>query len=235
MADAAPIPTILAAGLGRRLGGQPKTLFELGGRPLLDRCAERLRESGFDGMVVMTGHCAADVEAHWRARPRDLDAEFVHNPRYADLNNFYTVEMACRSCPAGPLLVLNSDIVLAAGVLDVALAASADLVLTVQPGPIDEEGLGVRIGDDDRPLELGKHLDANEFIGVSLLSPAGREAYAEASAAARAEGATNLYYEDIYSRMCSSIDARVAYVEAGSWAEIDAPEDLPAARAVLDG
>ncbi|MEA2481094.1 MAG: hypothetical protein QOJ07_3016 [Thermoleophilaceae bacterium] len=227
-----PVPVVLAAGLGSRLGGRPKALFELDGRTLLDRCAERLAEAGFESMVVMTGHGAGDVESYWASEPRAVAATFVHNPRYAELNNFYTLEVACRECAPGALMALNSDIVLAPGVIERATQAAADLVLVVEPGQIDDEALGVRV-EGERPLELGKHLDTNEFIGVSILSPRGRDAYVAESERALAAERTNLYYEDVFSAICGSVDATIVPTPPATWAEIDVPEDLPGARAVI--
>jgi len=43
---------------------------------------------------------------------------------------------------------------------------------------------------------------------------------------------TTPYYEDIFSRICDRVDARVSAVAAGSWAEIDTPEDVPSAARV---
>ena len=43
--------------------------------------------------------------------PRPLEARFLHNPRYAELNNFHTLALACEQRPAGRLLALNADIV----------------------------------------------------------------------------------------------------------------------------
>jgi choline kinase len=226
---------VLAAGLGSRLGGEPKALFALDGRPLLERCAQALATVGFDRVAVITGHGAAQVQAWWEGAPRPLAAEFVHNPRYADLNNFHTLEIACDELADGSLLALNADIVFDPGVVANAVDAGGDLTLAVEGGRVDQEALKVRIADG-RVRELGKHLapedSYGEFIGVSLLSPRGREAYAGACRIARGQGETTLYYEDIYSRIVDQVDARVSGVAAGTWAEIDTPEDVPPALAV---
>lgn len=230
-----PLPVVLAAGLGSRLGGEPKALFALDGRPLLERCAEALATVGFDRVAVITGHGAEQVQSWWGEAPRPLSAEFVHNPRYADLNNFHTLEIACDSLPGGSLLALNADIVFAPGVVADAVTAGGDLTLAVEGGRVDQEALKVRI-EDGRARELGKHLAPDvsfgEFIGVSLLSPRGRDVYAGACRAARQGGETALYYEDVYSRILDDVDARVSAVGAGTWAEIDTPQDVQPALEV---
>jgi choline kinase len=228
-------PLVLAAGLGSRLGGVPKALYELDGEPLLGRAASVLAGLGIDRMVVVTGHGAGAVEDWWQSQPRPLQAEFLHNPRYADLNNFHTLALACEELPPGRLLALNADIVFHAGVVADALAAGGELTLAVEKGRVDAEALKVRI-DGGRVRELGKHLAAEasfgEFIGVSVLDDAGRSAYRKAAAHALRAGETTPYYEDIFSRICGHVDARVSSVAAGAWAEIDTPDDVPAALAV---
>jgi choline kinase len=229
------LPVVLAAGLGSRLGGVPKALFELEGEPLLGRAATVLAGHGFHRMVIVTGHGADEVERWWRAAPRPLEAQFLHNPRYADLNNFHTLALACEELPPGRLLVLNADILFHPGVVSDALAAGGELTLAVERGRVDAEALKVRI-EDGHVRELGKHLAADasygEFIGVSALDDTGRDAYRAEASRALEGGETNPYYEDIFSRICATIDARVSRVEAGTWAEIDTPGDVPAAAAV---
>jgi|RhiMethySRZTD1v2_1073278.scaffolds.fasta_scaffold83583_2 1L-myo-inositol 1-phosphate cytidylyltransferase / CDP-L-myo-inositol myo-inositolphosphotransferase len=229
------LPVVLAAGLGSRLGGVPKALLELEGETLLGRTAATLAGHGHERMVVVTGHGADQVEDWWRSAPRPLEARFLHNPRYAELNNFHTLALACEQLPAGRLLALNADIVFHSAVVADALAAGGQLTLAVEQGRVDAEALKVRI-DDGHVRELGKHLDPRtafgEFIGVSALDDAGRTAYAASAAEALQAGETTPYYEDIFSRICDEVDARVSAVAAGTWAEIDTPEDVPPAARV---
>src|SRR5262249_25224510 len=182
-----PLPVVLAAGLGSRLGGTPKALFELEGETLLGRCTDSLHRLGFEHVMVVTGHGDDRVRDWWASADRPLQAQFVHNPRYADLNNFHTLEIACMEASPGQLLVLNSDIVLADRVVANAEAAGGDLTLAVEAGRVDDEALKVRLSNG-HVAELGKGIaqaDAHgEFIGVSLLTEHGRDRYAEAARAA---------------------------------------------------
>ena len=69
--------TILAAGLGRRLGGRPKAALRIGGVSLLERLAGALRGAGVGQISVVIGpyedtlaplvrRCGAQVLAHGR-------------------------------------------------------------------------------------------------------------------------------------------------------------------------
>src|SRR5215470_800530 len=63
---------LLAAGAGRRLGGRPKALLELGGVPLILRQLIALSGAGVDEVVVVLGHHADAVEAAVREFPITL-------------------------------------------------------------------------------------------------------------------------------------------------------------------
>jgi choline kinase len=230
-------PVVLAAGLGSRLGGVPKALYAVNGEPLLERCAKVLAVAGFDELTILTGHGAEDVRCWWDSAPRRVRGRFLHNSRFAELNNFHTVALACSEMRPGPLLILNSDIVFTPTVVVDAITAGGDLTLAVEPGSIDKEALKIRLCEG-AVQELGKHIEESaaygEFIGISALSARGRSVYTELAEDALAQAETSLYYEDVYSRMAGMVDVRVSAVSAGSWAEIDAPSDVPnAARVAL--
>ncbi len=237
--SARPLAVLLAAGLGSRLGDVPKALFEVAGATLVDRCVDALVADGFDRLLIVTGHRAGAVRAHVRSRRYALETRFLHNERYADLNNFHTVRLACERAASGRLLVLNSDIVFTDAVLREARRAAGELVLCVEPASVDDEALKVALAEDGRVAQLGKGIPSasafGEFIGISALGEAARRRYVHVSRAALAAGETALYYEDVYSRLCSTVDARVVPVEAGQWAEIDTAQDVPAAELVARG
>jgi choline kinase len=230
----APLPVLLAAGIGSRLGGHVKALWPVAGRPLLDHCVETLSAGGFDRLLIVTGHGADALEAHVPARGYPLRVEYLHNPRYAELNNFYTLRLACAAVD-GPALVLNSDIIFTPEVIDAMGGATGDLSLAIEPGRVDAEALKARVAGGV-VQELGKHLEPTtafgEFIGVSLLSDAIRRRYVIVADAALARGETTLYYEDVYSRLCAGAAACAVSVPSGSWAEIDCPSDVPSAATV---
>jgi molybdenum cofactor cytidylyltransferase len=71
---------ILAAGRSTRMGGPNKLLAELGGKPLVQIVAEQALASKTQGVIVVTGHQAAEVEKALRG----LKVTFVHNPDFAE-------------------------------------------------------------------------------------------------------------------------------------------------------
>jgi molybdenum cofactor cytidylyltransferase len=71
---------LLAAGEGRRLGGRPKALLELGGVPLVLRQLIALSGAGVDELVIVLGHHAASI----RPVIEPFPVTVVHNPRPED-------------------------------------------------------------------------------------------------------------------------------------------------------
>lgn len=227
------LPVFLAAGLGRRLDGVPKALYSVGGCPLVLRAANTLRAVGFDRMLIVTGHRSEHVREYWHGLSiPPLHVEWLHNPRFSELNNFHTVALACEQSSDEALLLLNSDILFLPEVVTGLWERSEDVVVVVDDAKIDDEAMGVRVVGG-RAVELGKHLASTEatgeFIGCSVMRGDGKRRYLNEHAKARASLATDLYYEDLFASMAASEPLGVALVAAESWAEIDAPEDLPRA------
>jgi len=73
MGDVAAI--LLAAGRGTRFGGEPKLLAQIDGKALVRHVAEAAVHSAADPVVVVTGHCAAEVQSTLLGLP----VQTVHN------------------------------------------------------------------------------------------------------------------------------------------------------------
>jgi len=77
---------VLAGGLGTRirrvLGGTPKLLADVGGRPFLDILVARLRRFGARRLVLGLGHGAHKVTAHLEAHPiKGMDTVVAIEPK----------------------------------------------------------------------------------------------------------------------------------------------------------
>jgi molybdenum cofactor cytidylyltransferase len=71
---------ILAAGRSTRMGGPNKLLAELGGKPLVRIVTEQALASKAQGVIVVTGHQAVQVEKALHG----LKVKFVHNADFAE-------------------------------------------------------------------------------------------------------------------------------------------------------
>jgi choline kinase len=229
---------ILAAGRGVRMGGSsPKTLLPVGERePLLHYILAGLKKAGVEDLLVVTGFQPDAVQAyvteHWG------EATYVFNARYASWGNFHSVRVALDQSPGMDVMFVNSDIVVHPDVYGRVLGKRGDLVLAVQQRyTLDEEDMRVRLeGDRVRAIgkDLPKRLSQGEFAGVSLVRPAGALVYQDISSVLEWDARTHIYYEDVYGAMLDRIDTRFAPVNEGEYAEVDTPDDVRFASAVIE-
>jgi choline kinase len=86
--------------------------------------------------------------------------------------------------------------------------------------------------------DFGKHLDParsyGESIGIERVSGVAVSSLFHGLRQAREEGQTGLYYEDVYARLVrAGLAATAVDVSDLPWTEVDTPEDLAAARALV--
>ena len=231
---------ILAAGRGVRMGGtRSKALIPvLGYEPLLYYIVHGLKRAGVEDLLVVTGWQAGAVQdyvvQHWDSQ----NVMFVRNARYASWGNFHSVRLAADQSPGLDLLIVNCDIVVHPDVFTRVAKTPGDLVLAVeQRYGLDEEDMRVRV-DGQRVRGIGKdlpmRLSHGEYCGVSLLRDEGQRLYREIATSIEWQRQSSLYYEDVYALMLDRVDARAAEVRAGEYAEVDLPEEMSAAAAVIE-
>lgn len=231
---------LLAAGRGVRMGGAgPKSLIPLGDKePPLHYLLKALGKTGIDDLLVITGFGSQAVEAYLAVHAEGLQVAYARNARFASWGNFHTVRMALDQSPGLDVLVLNSDIVIAPAVLERAVSSDADLVLAVQRRRrLEAEDMRVEL-EGDTVRAIGKDIKMvrshGEFCGVSVIRPRGARAYGDIATSLQWTADTALYYEDVYARMLGSIEARATAVEEDEYAEVDSPEDVAGAVAVVE-
>lgn len=230
---------VLAAGRGVRMGGEvPKCLLELGDHePMLEHVLNGLKVAGVEDLMVVTGFGAADVETFVTERWGG-EAAFIFNARYASWGNFHSLRVALDQSPGHEILVANCDAIVDPEVYARVMSTDGELVLAIEEKlHLDEEDMrvrlsGRRISDIGKDIEL--RLSQGEYCGVSLLRGTAPRAYQERATDLEWYARTQLYYEDVYRAMLPQVTARAARVEPGEYAEVDTPEDVPAAVAVIE-
>lgn len=246
--------------MGRLTADRPKCLLEVAGVPLLGHALARLRTSGCQRIVVITGYQASAIEHYVAGHP---DVTCVRNPRASSTNVLHSL-MTVRDELQRPALIMYSDVVVERSVFDQVLATSGDIVLAVD---IDWRGYyvgrtGHPLGEADkayvdergRVVRIGKHLtdmappgvtDVGEFTGVLRVSVAGAQmltsTFSELEACipddAPFQGANrwgNSYLTDLLQE-CIDRGAPIyaARVRRG-WAELDTEEDYVRLESVAE-
>ena len=243
---------VLAAGRGSRMRGlgddTAKWLLQVGRRRIADRQVDAVRSVeqrlGLAGFSVVTGHAAEGV----RDFARERGVGVIHNERYLEANNWFSVLLALETLPAdGRVVVMNGDLCARpewlAAFLEAAATTTSDSLMAVDfartltdesmkvaagPGPEGQRVL-TRIGKVDVPDPVG------EYVGLLMFGGPVRKALTEQLRAFDGSAAhLNEWYEGAVGRTAAAGTPWVLWATPDSeWFEIDDERDHAAAVALL--
>ena len=104
---------ILAAGMGIRLrdvtGPLPKGLLEIGGKSLIHRSLENLKNEGIDRAVIVTGFQESLYHEHLQQQADIPDLEFVHSRQFEKSGSMHSLFVA-KNFLQEDFLLLESDL-----------------------------------------------------------------------------------------------------------------------------
>jgi choline kinase len=167
-----PQVTILAAGMGTRLGRpfpKPLTLLD-DGRTILAQQLENIYEAfGADTKVQIVVGFKLDLILE--AAP---DVAFVYNERYDQTNTNRSLLKALRASSAGPVVWMNGDVVFEPAILR-RMQANIDAdqtVLAVNTSAVAEEEVKYTVAADGMVKELSKTVvgGLGEAVGINLIA-----------------------------------------------------------------
>jgi choline kinase len=233
------VAVILAAGVGSRLrpltDDRPKALVSVGGRTILGRAIDALVGAGVSRLVLATGYREDALKTALADAP--LEIVYRPNPQYDRTQNSVSLAL-CRDALEGEAFFrLDGDVIFDSEVLSRLDRDAAFIATAVDRGRLlDAEAMKVRLDASGRRiLAFGKAIPLTESGGESIgieriAADAGRPLF-DALDRVRAAGETDLYYEDVYSRLITAgAHASAVDVTDLAWCEIDSVEDLEAAR-----
>ncbi|HVH44157.1 MAG TPA: aminotransferase class I/II-fold pyridoxal phosphate-dependent enzyme [Labilithrix sp.] len=251
---------ILAAGIGRRMWplsrDTHKCLLRVGGETILGRMLRGLVEVGIEKVAIVTGYRADEIESYAREHFPEIAFTFVRNERYETTNNIYSMHLALEALDLeDDVLLIESDLVVAPGVLAKAMDNRHDNVALVSPHVIGLDGTVVELDASTRIKSVvtpSMQSSDFEFSGTyktlniykfsrELCRTTLRQLlrfYVESIDA-------NAYYELVLGILIylKQVDVHGVVVDPYTWAEIDDPNDLhgaewvfnpPRRRAMLD-
>lgn len=235
---------ILSAGQGSRLlpltADKPKCLLPLAGKSVLEWQIRHLEACGVREIVIVVGFRAEAVEAAAASLARPgLSLRTVFNPFYKVAENVASCWMARHELD-GDFLLLNGDVVFEPAVARTALArATAPVSVTVNhPPEYDADDMKVEL-NGKRVLAIGKDLPIErvgaESIGMMIFRNDGPQAFvSELERVMRTQEGLKSWFTQVVHRMARRGLVESVSIDGLEWGEIDFPQDLEVARAMIE-
>jgi choline kinase len=243
-----PKALILAAGVGRRLGepdvGQrklPKAMLDFGGETLMARHIGILRRLGISDITVVIGFAAAEMRAALAALNEGPPIRVAVNPdfREGSVVSLWAGRAVLRG--GAPVILMDADVLYDARMMARLIdSPNADCLLLdreIEPGD-EPVKLCVRDGQivdfHKRPSE--PHDWHGESVGFFRFSTSAAEELAGRAEDYVVTGRRMMEYEEpIRDMIIASAADRFGFEDISGlpWTEIDFPEDVVKARALL--
>lgn len=232
---------ILAAGTASRLRPltlhTPKCLLKVGERTLLQRSMDALIQNGIREFVIVTGYLHEQIEDFVRQTyGESIQVCFIHNKDYETTNNIYSLWLARPEAEGQEVLLLDSDLLYDAKIIERVLADKHENVLTLIRHELGEEEMKVMMGADGAITEISKTcnpaLAAGESLGIERMGKAYTTAlYRELEVMMEQEHLENTFYELAFLRLIAKGSTfSVLDVTDLFSCELDTVEDFENAR-----
>jgi choline kinase len=231
---------ILAAGQGRRLGGNalPKSLLKFDGISLLLRHAKLLAACGVRDVTVVIGYRAPDLRSEFAGWKTDTHVEFIENPSFREgsIVSLWHARSVLRD--GAPIILMDADVLydrrLMQRLLDSAHENCFLLDREIEPGdePVKLCIAQGRIADFHKRPQIA-HEWHGESVGFFRFSSSIAAELAERVEAYVATGWNSADYEEpIRDMLLARCGDEFGFEDVTGlpWIEIDFPEDVERAR-----
>jgi len=219
---------ILAAGMGTRLrpltDEVPKALVKVGSESFFERQLRLLLAAGVRDVTVVTGY-RADAFLPWSGAS---GVELIHNERYADWNNLYSMHLA--KGRLGDTIVLDGDVWIGEGVLPTTSPPTSRWYVGYKDDASRE--WSVRCGADDRVERIDVAGGPGWILtGISYWTRNDGARLSGVLEAMMSQGdAPSLFWDDAPRSSLPVLDVRAQRIGPSDWAEVDTAEELLALR-----
>ncbi|OFY16568.1 MAG: hypothetical protein A2X11_12320 [Bacteroidetes bacterium GWE2_42_24] len=164
---------ILAAGMARRLqpltNSTPKCLLPVGDKTLIDRALISIKAAGLSHVVIVTGFEADQIKKHCQSHYSDINFEWIHNERFEETNNIYSLWLTKETMSGHSLLLLDSDIIFHHQILTNLLESNFENCLALRESDkLGDEEIKVTVDEEGFVKAISKVVDPKQAIGESL-------------------------------------------------------------------
>ncbi len=228
---------ILAAGRGWRLKPYtettPKCLVEIGGKTLLQRYLDALKELGVPEAVLVLGHLKEQIIAEAARGPAEVEVRIVTNEQFTRGN---ILSLWCaRHEFDDDVLIMDGDVLFPRELLARLIASPDPNAIAVDERFQDSGEEQKVICEDEWVVEVTKKISGDprvrgEEVGVLRLSADAAEVLRGVLEEFIETGKDSVEYEEALREL--AVEVPIGVVEMGDlpWIEIDFEEDLVRAR-----
>lgn len=145
MPDDPPIPIVLAAGPGSRLGPlsntRPKPMVPVAGKPILEWCLKALGDAGLEEVVIVVGHKASTIQRHVREGSElGLDVTYVTQEQQVGTAHAVATALEETGVPETGL-VLGGDNVVSARLIEALVDEGPDAIAVTKSDEASRYGV----------------------------------------------------------------------------------------------
>ncbi|NOY71601.1 MAG: phosphocholine cytidylyltransferase family protein [Gammaproteobacteria bacterium] len=234
---------LLAAGTGTRLQpltfDAPKCLTEVNGTPILERLIYNLRVQKIKRLVVVIGYLGDQIKAFLQQYAADMQIEYIDNPVYRTTNNIYSLWLAREHIRNSPFLLVESDLVFEASMLDELLVPNKIALSKILPwmnGTTVELDSTSRVTAFRKGGEVVSGVPQYKTVNIYSLSPQSWIVVEERLRLYIESGRLSDYYEAIFTELVAegSLDFGAVFFKKNRWYEVDTQADLVEAEKLYD-
>lgn len=241
---------ILAAGFGYRMrpltDNTHKTLLEIGNQTIIERILKSLISNGLKDVVIVTGYRDNELKSYLSSGFSELNLQYVHNPRYEETNNIYSLNLAFQSMTIDDdVMLIESDLVYEPSVIQRLLKAKGNNVALVDKFRSGMDGTVVTVSEGIVSNIIPPHLQGAEFDFSDKYKSLNIYKFSRDFCNTTFKKLLN-YYTNAFDDNCfyELILGILIYVQKETihaeilngekWTEIDDPNDLALAKYMFD-
>jgi choline kinase len=210
---------------------------QVGDRYILEHILEAITGIGISHIVLVTGHASELLQEYFRQDNKfRVNVDYVHNPRFDETNNIYSVMLTEENLKGRPFLMVNSDVLFDPYVVRRVAETDGEIVLAVDTAAkLLEEEMKVTVGAGGKVTAIGKWIDPfqahAEFLGIARFTETGSSSFYRAIQETIRDQGEQVFYERALNRLASEQFPIDCVDVAGSpWVEVDDHYDLDLAR-----
>lgn len=237
---------ILAAGYGNRMrpltDACHKTMLTVAGNTIIGRIIDGLVQNNIKNIVVVTGYRANELTEYLYSTYPQLTFQFVHNSKYRETNNIYSMALAFEHITIdSDIILIESDLLYRPDVITRLINSSFKNVALVDKYRIGMDGTVVTVGNSVITSVIPPHLQPETFDFSDKFKTLNIYKFSKEFCETSFKKLL-IYYANVIDKNCyyelilgiliymqkETIHAEI--VQGESWSEVDDPNDLRVAE-----